>query len=430
MIFNYFSLKAGQRSYTWLTITFLLLSFLYCAYPILAQQPHCHSDEILSSYMNSHDLQHEIKDYKNALRSQVSHRSGGSVVELPVVFHIIHRGESIGESSNLLESKVMEQFDILNTDFAYQNTDKSKIPAQFSADAADTEIQFCLAQVDENGQSTTGIIRHELGVIFNVNDIENLVKPQTQWDPEKYINIWIVRMPDPSILGYAYLPTPSNVGSQRDGIVISHTKIGIQSASTRGRTLVHEMGHYLGLLHMWGFEENDCDEDDQISDTPDAFAPNYGCPFHPQLSCGSSDMFMNYMDYVDDNCMFMFTQGQKNIMHGIIENQRASLQNNKDAICGIAVSTQEEVALERSLDFYPNPCSDYINLDIDTDNEIVSYEIYALNGALVQQVDRMYSHANDVLEIPTYNLSNGAYVVRFKTKSGVSVAKRFVKHQD
>jgi len=430
MIFNYLSLKFGQRSYTlWsLVIAFVCTSILLNN--IQAQTPHCHSDEILSDYLDSHGLRHEITEYKDNLQDQVANRSGGAVIELPVVFHIVHRGESIGQGSNLTDAKILEQLNILNTDFAFQNTDKNQIPAQFLGAAADTEIQFCLAQVKENGQSTSGIMRYEMGTIDNTAEIENSIKPQTQWDPHKYINIWIVRMPDPSILGYAYLPVPSTLGQTKDGIVISHLKTGNQNSSTRGRTLVHEMGHYLGLLHMWGFNENECFEDDQVSDTPGTSAPNYGCPFHPQFTCGSADMFMNYMDYVDDNCMFMFTEGQKDIMNGILNNQRISLRSNANAICNNSVSTSEDIIPEQSLDIYPNPCSDYINVDISPDYELVSCQIYALSGMIVQQIDKLDNNMNDIFEIPTFSLPNGAFVVRFETKSGKSVSKRFVKIND
>ena len=428
MIFNYLSLKFGQRSSAQRSLAITLLCSLFFISQIHAQKPHCHSDELLSDYLDSHAHQHEIKQYKIDLENQINSRSGGSVIVLPVVFHVIHRGEALGQGSNLTDAKIMEQLNTLNTDFAYQNTDKNQIPAQFTGAAADTEIQFCLAQIDENGQSTSGIVRHELGTVSSVNTIENIIKPMTQWDSDKYINIWIARMPDPSILGYAYLPVQSIIGTARDGIVISHLKIGNQNTSTRGRTLVHEMGHYLGLLHMWGFEENDCDEDDQVSDTPATFAPNYGCPAHPQFTCGSADMFMNYMDYVDDNCMFMFTEGQKNIMHGTLNNQRFSLVNNNTTSCSTSVSTSEERITEPSLEVYPNPCTAYINVDINTDNDIVSYQIYNLGGMLVQEVASLKSTMYDTFEIPTASLPNGAYVIRFATKSGISITKRFVKH--
>ncbi len=430
MIFNYLSLKFGQRSYTHWSLAIAIACTFFITSNTQAQRPHCHTDEILSDFLGSHAVQHEIKQYKNSLSTQVANRTGGVATELPVVFHVVHSGESLGQGSNLTDAKIMEQLHILNTDFAFQNTDKNQIPSQFAGNAADIEIQFCLAQVDENGQATSGIMRHKMGAPTSINTIENTIKTLTQWDPNKYINIWIVRMHDPAILGYATLPLQNVLGTKRDGIVISHFKIGNQNAATRGRTLVHEMGHYLGLLHMWGFNENDCDEDDQVSDTPSTFAPNYGCPAHPQFTCGSADMFMNYMDYVDDNCMFMFTQGQKNIMQGVVNNQRSSLLSNQDAICGTSVSTSEEIALEKSLDLYPNPCNGYINVNKSADDEIISYQIYSLSGMLVQQTDRLGSTTNDIFEISTSSLSNGAYVVRFETKTGLSVAKRFVKSND
>jgi len=425
MIFNISCYISKQRSSAQVIFTCALVCYLFAPHFVSAQTAHCHTDEIMSKHLNDIGQHHEIKQYKETIRQMATARSGGVVVELPVVFHIIHSGESIGQGSNMTEAKIMEQFNSLNNDFAFQNADhRNNIPSQFSASAADTEIQFCLAQVDETGQATSGIIRYEFPSISSISFMENSIKPLTQWDPDKYINIWIVRMPDPSILGYSYLPTPTFLGTVRDGIVISHLKVGNQNASTLGRTLVHEMGHYLGLLHPWGNDEADCSEDDQISDTPAVFAPYYGCPVFPQFTCGTSDMFMNYMDYVNDNCMFMFTAGQKNIMHGIINNQRSKLIANNDALCNNTVSTSNSTIHEKAVDIFPNPCTDQLFISLSFDYQVISYQVYDLSGVLLMENDL---HSNPSLTIPTQNLQNGAYVVRIVTNKGETVSKRFVK---
>jgi len=429
MISNNLSLKYGHRSWLFTQRVFILFCFLVSFFQITAQTPHCHADEFLADHLHSHDIFHEIEDYKNSLSDLSPNRNAGVIKELPVVFHIIHQGENIGQGANLSDAKILEQLEILNTDFALKNADRNNIPNQFTSAAADTEIQFCLARVDESGQATSGILRHQTSNITSVNFIENSIKPQTQWNPRQYINIWIVRMHNPSILGYSFLPIPSILGSTGDGIVVSHLKVGNQGVSTKGRTMVHEMGHYLGLLHMWGFEESDCNEDDQISDTPLALAPYYGCPFFPQFTCGTSDMFMNYMDYVDDNCMFMFTNGQKNIMQGVLNNQRISLLTNTDAICNGTVTSVDEVAAN-AIELSPNPCLDHINVNLNTEYQLVNYQIYDISGRLLIQQNEFDHAPIKNIQIPTQLLQSGAYVVRFETQTGISFSRRFIKSKD
>ncbi len=424
MIFNISSFLFSQRSYVRVIFSWTLVCQLIISNNINAQAPHCHTDELMSEHLAHTGQEHQLKQYKEEIKQYSSTRSGGVIAELPIVFHIIHNGEPIGQGSNMAESRIMEQFNSLNEDFAFLNSDRGNIPSQFSSVAVDTEIQFCLAQVDENGQATSGIIRHEMPSIGSISFIENTIKPQTQWDPDKYINIWIVRMPNQDILGYAFLPTAPFLGSAVDGIVISHLKIGNQNSTTLGRTLVHEMGHYLGILHLWGNNEGDCDEDDQISDTPAVLAPYYGCPAFPQFTCGSSDMFMNYMGYVNDNCMYMFTEGQKNIMHGIINNQRASLMANADALCNNAVSTTDLKLPEDAIDIHPNPCTDQLHIGLSADYQFTSYDVYDLSGVLLIQNDKLSQQS---IIIPTESLQNGAYVVRILTNKGEFLSKRFVK---
>ena len=171
-------------------------------------------------------------------------------------------------------------------------------------------------------------------------------------------------MPDPGILGYAYLPLPSILGSSLDGVVISHLKIGNVDSRTKGRTLVHEVAHYFGVQHMWGVNENDCNEDDQISDTPLVSVPYYGHPSYPQFTCGTSDMFMNFMDYVDDNCMFMFTEGQKTVMRSIVNNQRISLLSANNTACNSTVSTSPSPATNELIQLSPNPCHEELTLSL------------------------------------------------------------------
>jgi len=314
-------------------------------FPLLAgaqEHHHCGNDLLL------HELQHlhpnyaeEVAIYREQIpemAAQGTQSRTSAVVRIPVVIHVIHNGEGVGSGANLSEARIQSQIDILNEDFRRLNSDASNIPSYFEDIVDDMEIEFCLAKVDPNGLATSGITRHVFNNVSSIQFIEQTVKPNTSWDPLQYLNIWTLDMPDNSILGYAFLPTSSIVGDDQDGVVINYQRFGFVNNSNKGRTCTHEIGHYLGLQHVWG--ENDssgnpigCTSDDGISDTPNQEAPYFGCPPLNIQSCGSIDMFMNYMDYVNDNCMHSFTTGQKNVMQSVLANQRAQLIANTAATC-------------------------------------------------------------------------------------------------
>ena len=259
------------------------------------------------------------------------------VINIPVCVHVIHFGEPIGTGRNISDDQILSQIDILNNDFRRLNADASQTPSAFQGFAADVEIEFCLAQVDPFGNPSNGITRHQYGTIPSINYIENTIKPNTTWNPDAYLNIWSISIPNNDVLGYAYLPTQSIVGTESDGVVINYTNFGYINESNRGRTAVHEIGHYLGLLHIWGSDDSGgnpigCGSDDGVNDTPNSAYSYFGCPFQGS-SCGSNDMFMNYMDYTDDDCMNLFTQGQKNVMRNILSGIRSPLTQNWASLC-------------------------------------------------------------------------------------------------
>ncbi|MEL6923897.1 MAG: M43 family zinc metalloprotease [Bacteroidota bacterium] len=259
---------------------------------------------------------------------------------IPVVVHVVHNGAAIGSGTNLSEERIQSQIDILNEDFSRSNADANQTPINFQDEAADAQIQFCLARVDPEGNPSNGITRHRYNTVGSTGFIEEVIKESTFWDPRRYLNIWTVDMPDASVLGYAFLPTDSQLNTSRDGIVIDYGHFGYISETNRGRTTTHEVGHYLGLQHTWGEVDSDgdplgCTSDDGIADTPNQGVAYYNCPAGPQSSCSTADMFMNYMDYVNDNCMNLFTQGQRDVMQDILENERSQLARNTAATCMI-----------------------------------------------------------------------------------------------
>ncbi len=241
------------------------------------------------------------------------------VVTIPVVVHVVYK--AAGE--NITNAQIQSQIDVLNADFRKLNADASLVPAAWSSIAADCEVNFCLAQRDPAGNATTGIERRLTTVTsFSTNDA---MKYYAQggldiWDRTKYLNLWSCNMGG-GILGYAQFPGGA---AATDGVVILYSAFGSGGSAAapfnKGRTGTHEVGHWLNLYHIWGDDGTGCNGSDNVSDTPNQADENYGCPAFPQVSCSNGangDMFMNYMDYTDDACMYMFTAGQKTRMQAL-----------------------------------------------------------------------------------------------------------------
>ncbi|MCC7050742.1 MAG: T9SS type A sorting domain-containing protein [Bacteroidia bacterium] len=293
-----------------------------------------------------------------------------STYTIPVVFHIIHNGGAVGSTYNLSAARCSTQIDVLNKDYSGTNTDASNIPSVFqSVKAGDVGIQFCLANQDPSGNTLTepGIHRIAASTISGLTwsnsgqsttTIDQTVKPATIWDVTKYLNIWVIPISG-GILGYATFPGGTGLSglsgygsTTTDGVVITSSCIGTGSGTSapynKGRTTVHEVGHWLGLRHIFGDNPSGCG-DDYVADTPPqkgGFSGgtngcNYGCPTHP-FQAGqctgntNGEMFMNYMDYVDDGCMIMFSAGQKARMVQAMTNgtYRKTLTASAGVRCG------------------------------------------------------------------------------------------------
>lgn len=271
-------------------------------------------------------------------------RSGrATIITIPVVVHIIHNGDAVGSNENIAASRVISQIDILNKDFRRLNADTVNTPVGFRPVAADVEIEFCLALRDPNGNALAepGIHRvlNTNGPWTSTTTIDNTLKPATIWDPNQYFNMWSVDFGGNGLLGYAQFPEGSGLagmptGAQTansDGVVIVYSSFGASGTGSApynlGRTASHEVGHWLGLRHIWG--DGACGTDDFCNDTPESDASNRGCPT-THVSCGTTDMVQNYMDYTNDACMNIFTQNQKTRMQTVMAvcARRASLLNS------------------------------------------------------------------------------------------------------
>ncbi len=260
------------------------------------------------------------------------------IITIPVVVHVVYNSPQ----QNISDAQVQSQIDVLNKDYRRTNIDNIMTPSVWTSIAADCEIEFCLANTDPNGNATTGITRTQTSQnSFSMQG--DPVKSSSSggkdaWSNNDYLNIWVCNLGS-GLLGYATPPFGS-IGSN-DGVVIGYNYFGdmgtVQNPYNKGRTATHEVGHWLNLDHLWGGGFGTCGNDN-INDTPTQEEENYGCPAFPHNanSCGTTnangDMFMNYMDYTNDACMNMFTQGQKTRMIAAINQSRQNLLNHN--LCG------------------------------------------------------------------------------------------------
>ena len=239
-------------------------------------------------------------------------------VTIPVVVHVIWRNGFPTE--NISDAQVLSQIEVLNQDFRLLNSNASTIPAMFKSMAADCNISFCMAKRTPQNTPTTGINRVQLNRTTNWGTNDDVKNPSAggyaTWNPSKYLNIYVCNIGG-GILGYSPYP---GAPALNDGIVIDYRYFGttgiVSSPYHLGRTATHEVGHWLNLNHIWG--DSTCGDDD-VSDTPTHEEANSGCPSFPHYnSCsGAAEMPMNYMDYSDDGCMNMFTQGQSARMQAL-----------------------------------------------------------------------------------------------------------------
>lgn len=327
-----------------------LLALMACGFTMGFGQSQNQTATIRCSTMEADQLLREqhpeigsLDDFENWIAPRVESwkqnqgtQRVAAVVTIPVVFHIVHNGDAVGSGENISATYVQAQIDQMNNDFrrTIGTSGYNTNPV-----GADTEIEFCLATLDPSGATMAepGIRRYQgSNASYSQSQIENL-KPSTQWDPTRYLNIWSVNLGG-GLLGYAQFPEAGslpgigtgNGAANTDGVVVLFRSIGSSTTPfpggapyNQGRTLTHEVGHWLGLRHIWG--DGGCSVDDFCNDTPTAGGANYGCTAN--TSCGSSDMIQNYMDYTDDGCMNIFTQDQKARMQVVMGSspRRASL---------------------------------------------------------------------------------------------------------
>ncbi len=343
------------------------------------EQPNFEEDQIIRCNSDEHyeQMLRDNPEYKlkreeieKKMQEIIANRDVvDGIIIIPVVYHVIHNGDPVGSGENISDDLLYAQLDQMTDDFRRMNSDAGNTPSDFTSVAADCEIEFCLTAVDESGNAHSGINRINISTLSGVSEsdcwtqsyIDNNIKIPTIWDDIDILNIWTtkkIEKLDPDcqggILGYAQFP---GMAANTDGVVLLSTTVGSIDMPNPaggdfaiGRTGTHEVGHYLDVYHV--FAGAGCGSD-LVADTPTHDGPNYTgspCTYPGPDSCDDGagdlpDMFMNYMDYSDDECMNLFTLGQKDRMIATLNGSRSGLLT---ATCG--TPCQDDVVISGALD--------------------------------------------------------------------------------
>jgi hypothetical protein len=338
----------------------------------------------------------------------------------------------IDEQENISDRQILNQLDILNRDFNLKNENLWLVPQAFIPFTTSTEIRFCLAAVGPDGQYTNGITRTLTSIQGIGNAFANEGRRrihyqelggQDAWDPTRYLNIWIGAMD--GILGFGHFPGTAPF-PEEDGIIIDPNYIGSTdlggqtSQFDRGHTITHEMGHYLNVHHLWGPGSGSCETDDFVDDTPVQGGPYTGCPSHPRSSCGSEDMFMNFMDFTNDHCIAFFTPGQKQRMLATLSGPRLTITEQVTECNKISAETEKiEELYNTSYDPEQQVFIIHSNALLDSKTDV---ELFDVSGRLLQSsiLDYQYSWVIQASGLPA-----GIYIILLKSAGRYDARKIF-----
>lgn len=368
-----------------LVMFFIAIIFSYCTNVSTAQQrtssqnqiERCQTTEADAALRAKYPKMGTTEDFEDWLAPRIkalereSENKSLQVQTIPIIFHIIHNGEAVGTGRNIAQTYVNAQVQQLNDDF--RKVAGTCGESEYDV-AADTKIEFCLALIDEAGKplaepGINRVNRHDLDLSappYNKSYIQSSIKPATVWNTEQYFNVWVM---DYGSLGYAEFPQQSTLdglgyasAANTDGCVVRYTSLGSCSQPSPnggkynlGRTLTHEVGHWLGLRHIWG--DGNCSADDYCADTPTSDNKNFGCQTG-HVSCSTVDMVENYMDYSDDACMNTFTNDQKIRMQTVLRNSPRRDFSQSPASCQPNLVDNCPNTVNPSLDF--DGVNDYV----------------------------------------------------------------------
>jgi hypothetical protein len=367
----------------------------------------------------------EIENFvrRQKMTAKESELEAPKVIIIPVVVHVLYKTPA----QNISDEQIKTQIEALNRDFRRKNADTLNTPVRFRSLAADVQIEFALATADDKGRATNGIIRKATNVTRWIAD--DKIKFSSQggddaWDSRYYLNFWIGDLG--TLLGYSSQP---GAAAEKDGVVVSYTTFGtinVSSPYDLGRTATHEVGHWLGLKHIWG--ESYCG-DDLVDDTPKQGNFTSGCPNTFRSSCSNGemgDMYMNYMDFTNDACMNLFTTGQKERMLSFFKEggPRNLLLSSRGLNKPWPAESPVEVPVNTAFKFYPNPTSNEMVLDFKYNTNWIgkTVSIVNINGILVSKV----VISSKIQKINISQLASGMYFIQ--AENGVQkLREKFIK---
>lgn len=404
-----------QREY--MKFLFIIFFITFC---LSANAQRCLTPEYLQKNRDFNFVSKRTGTINTAKRSLLENE----IINIPVIVHVLYNNNQ----QNISDDQVISQIISLNKDFRRKNEDTVNTPAAFRNIAADTKIQFCLAKVDPHGKYTSGIIhKYTTQPQFVADDAMKFSGQggDDAWDASRYLNIWVCNLFGRT-LGYAVLPGSP---AEKDGVVIQFSAFGtignLTAPFNKGRTATHEIGHWLGLQHLWG--DTDCG-DDGIADTPPQQGGNSGCPSFPHLSSCSAnpdgDMFMNYMDFTNDACMNMFTNGQKEKMRNLFaeggprNSFLGSIECDSTNAEGGPVPKDEG---KLKIILYPNPASSILNINSNIDTEVVGrvLRLYDASGKLC--LTQIIQSQTTILNVSS--LAPGMYILKIEGETGPHIFK-------
>jgi hypothetical protein len=401
------------------------------------QGRNCHSMEVLKANMAENP---EVKANMDAVEAHTQKvlamkgkpttgggdggTGGGTpsgVITIPVYVHVIYNTAQ----ENISDAQIQSQIDVLNEDYRAMNSDKSKTPAEFSGLVSDIEIQFTLAGVTRKYSTKTSWGTRDAMKKSKNGGVDPI-------DPARNLNMWVCNIGG-GILGYAQFPGGS---SATDGVVASPQYFGsskkgngfyLDAPYDLGRTMTHEVGHWLNLRHIWG--DGGCGATDYVADTPDSDGPNYGCPSYPSVACGTNDMTMNYMDYTDDPCMYMFSNGQKERMRALFASggARAAMAGNVANLDGSNSEASVKAGKDFSVNVYPNPADDEAFISINTAGKDVTLKVVDIQGKVVESKSFSGAEGNVEHSLNVSGLKAGIYFVNVIGEGTKETKKLVVK---